>query len=150
MNRIHLNSREDSAGPGRECVLSIPPLLLGYSFTHFAHAKEFAFRMWKDFASERNLPSPIDLSGACKFDSLFVQYVFGGEIEGHYEHQYNRIDGRIVDLSHDSADVGRMHQPYLHEPGFFDIPEQQAALASCRPRAQRWMQAFLVEVALRD
>lgn len=119
---------------------------LHYSYARFALAKEFAFRMWQDFAHERQARAPTDLSGACKYGSLFIQQVFGGEIEGHYQHQFNRIGGRIVDLSHDAADVGAMRDPYLHDPDYFDIPEQRAALQSCLPRVTRWTAAFLAEM----
>lgn len=123
-----------------------PTAHLHYSYTRFALAKAFAFRMWQDFAHERQAREPTDLSGACKYGSLFMQQVFGGEIEGHYQHQFNRIDGRIVDLSHDAADVGAMRDPYLHDPDYFDIPEQRAALQSCMPRVARWTAAFLAEM----
>ncbi len=92
---------------------------LGYSYAGFAQAKVFVFQKWCDLAIERHKLLPTDLSGACKYGSLFMNQVFGGAIHGHYEHQYNMIDGRIVDLSHDAMDVGRMHNPYRHEPDFF-------------------------------
>ena len=72
---------------------------------------------------------------------------FGGTICGHYEHQYNVIGGRIVDLSHDAIDVGRITNPYLHEPGFFAIPEKQASLNGCLPRVGRWVAQFMAEIA---
>jgi hypothetical protein len=76
-----------------------------------------------------------------------MQSVFGGAIRGHYEHQYNFIDGRLVDLSHDALDVGRMRNPYLHEPEYFSIPELQASLAACLPRAVSWADQFVASCA---
>jgi hypothetical protein len=69
--------------------------------------------------------------------------VFGGAIRGHFEHQYNFIEGRLVDLSHDAEDVGQMSNPYLHEPEYFLMPEFQASLSRCVPRAERWAEEFL-------
>ncbi len=119
---------------------------LAYSYKHFAKAKVFVFRKWCEKAAERRAPPPTDLSGSCKFGSLFMNQVFGGSICGHYEHQYNIIGGRIVDLSHDAIDVGRITNPYLHEPGFFAIPEKQASLNGCLPRVELWVTQFLEEI----
>ncbi len=117
-----------------------------YSYEHFAHAKVFIFRKWCELASERHKCPPTDLSGACKYGSLFMNRVFGGVIHGHYEHQYNRIAGRIVDLSHDAMDVGNMTNPYLHEPDFFTIPEKQVSLNNCLPRVECWVIQFISEI----
>ena len=114
-----------------------------YSYANFAKAKIFIFDKWCEIARDQNLAAPLDLSRSCKYGSLFAQSVFGGGIRGHYEHQYNFIDGRLVDLSHDSLDVGKMSNPYLHEKSFFDIPETQTSLTRCSPRAQQWAAEFV-------
>ncbi|PPD38319.1 MAG: transcriptional regulator [Methylobacter sp.] len=119
---------------------------LAYSYERFALAKDFVFRKWCEQAAERGVIPPNDLSGACKYGSLFMSCVFGGAIHGHYEHQYNIIDGRIVDLSHDAMDVGRITNPYLHEPDYFAIPEKQASLNGCLPRVEGWVTQFLGEI----
>ncbi|MBP6676815.1 MAG: hypothetical protein KA185_16145 [Vitreoscilla sp.] len=116
---------------------------LPYTYANFAHAKLFLFGKWCEVAAGHNLAQPTDLSGACKYGSLFMQGVFGGELRGHYEHQYNFIAGRLVDLSHDAADVGRMRQPYLHEPDYFAVPELQAALELCLLRTDAWAAEFV-------
>ncbi|MDD5274968.1 MAG: transcriptional regulator [Methylovulum sp.] len=117
-----------------------------YSYESFALAKVFVFRKWCEQAAERDITPPADLSGSCKYGSLFMNQVFGGSICGHYEHQYNLIGGRIVDLSHDALDVGRMGNPYLHEPDFFAIPSKRAALNRCLPRVEGWVCQFLAEL----
>lgn len=122
---------------------------LDYSYERFALAKIFVFRKWCEQAAERQVLAPIDLSGSCKYGSLFINQVFGGSICGHYEHQYNLIGGRIVDLSHDALDVGRIINPYLHEPDYFSIPEKRASLNSCLPRVERWVVQFLLEIESR-
>lgn len=119
---------------------------LAYSYEHFAQAKVFVFRKWCERAVERGAMPPTDLSGSCKYGSLFMNQVFGGIICGHYEHQYNIIGGRIVDLSHDAMDVGRLTNPYLHEPDFFAIPKKQTALNRCLPRVEGWVVQFLAEI----
>ncbi len=116
---------------------------LAYSAVRFAEAKAFLFDKWCERARLRHLLQPADLSGACKYGSIFVQCLFGGAIRGHFEHQYNFIEGRIVDLSHDALDVGRMRNPYLHEPEYFDIPEVQASLAGCRAHSSAWADEFV-------
>ena len=120
--------------------------LMPYSYQHFAQAKDFVFRRWGDMAEEGQRLAPTDLSGACKYGSLFTQQIFGGTIQGHYQHQFNRVDGRLVDLSHDARDVGLMLHPYLHEAGYFEIPEYQAQLSACLPRVEAWVAAFLLEM----
>lgn len=119
-----------------------------YSYAQFALAKDFVFRMWCARALERRQAPPGDLSGACKFASLFMREVFGGVVEGHASHQYNRIDGRLVDLSHDALDVGAMLHPYRHEAEYFTIPEFHAKWMQCAPRVRTWVSAFMDEAAL--
>jgi len=125
--------------------ISAREALMHYNYARFAHAKDFVFRMWCALAIERQQRTPEDLSGACKYGSLFMQQVFGGSIEGHYAHQFNRIDTRVVDLSHDALDVSRMRTPYLHEAEYFNIPEYRIALQACTPRVDNWTLAFLRE-----
>ncbi|WP_374335685.1 transcriptional regulator [Methyloversatilis sp.] len=120
---------------------------LDYSYARFSLAKSFVFRKWCEMANERALQAPDDLSGACKYGSLFMNRVFGGSIRGHFQHQYNYIGGRIVDLGHDAADVGAMPQPYLHEPEFFELLSLQRSLAGCLPRVDGWVIEFLAELA---
>jgi len=116
---------------------------LTYSYDQFALAKAFFFTKWCEWALERGAVAPKDLSGACRYGSLFVCRVYGGSIRGHYQHQYNDVGGLRVDLSHDAADVGAMLQPYLHEPLYFELVEQQVSLAGCLPRVDRWVVEFL-------
>lgn len=122
---------------------------LAYSYERFAQAKVFVFRKWCEQAAERGVAAPADLSGSCKYGSLFMNQVFGGVICGHYQHQYNIIGGRIVDLSHDAMDVGKLSNPYLHEPDYFDIPEKQASLNGCMPRVDGWVKQFMAEIEAR-
>lgn len=116
---------------------------LVYTYENFSAAKSWMFEQWTEFAAERGLAKPVDLSGSCIYASILVQSVFGGGIRGHFQHQYNVIGGRVVDLSHDALDVGLMRTPYLHEPAYFDVPEVQVSLAACMARAERWANGFV-------
>ena len=122
-----------------------PRARLDYSYARFTQSKAYVFRMWCNLASERRVAPPLDLSGACKYGSLFMQQVFGGEVQGHYAHQYNRIAGRLIDLSHDALDVGAMTHPYLHDPDYFEIPEYREKLLACLPRVRVWVDDFIQE-----
>lgn len=133
----------DPVNPQPPAVGALPRGPIAYSPARFADAKAFVFRLWCELALERQAPVPSDLSGACKYGSLFVQGVFGGVIEGHYAHQFNRIDGRLIDLGHDALDVGRMRNPYLHDADYFLIPEYRDRLARCAPRVEAWVAGFL-------
>ncbi len=53
---------------------------LAYSYERFAQAKVFVFRKWCETAAERHALTPTDLSGSCKYGSLFMNQVFGGTI----------------------------------------------------------------------
>lgn len=119
---------------------------VSYTYSSFATAKSWFFVKWCELAAQRGIAVPLDLSGSCKYGSIFMQSVFGGSIRGHFEHQCNSIDGRLVDLSHDAADVGRMINPYLHEPNYFLIPEVQQSLADCQARAELWASEFLLSL----
>jgi hypothetical protein len=117
-----------------------------YSYEYFALAKVFVFAKWCELAKERNKLPPTDLSGACKYSSLFMNQLFGGMIYGNYQHQYNIIGKRIVDLSHDALDVANMTNPYLHEPEFFAIAKKQTQLDNCLPRVNLWVIQFLADL----
>lgn len=108
-------------------------------------AKAFAFQQWQARAVERGSDMPDDLSFSCKFCSLFVKQVFGGRIAGNFDHQYNLINGKIIDLSHDSKDV---HEgSYRHDSAFFGNRDHLASLNSCQTRVESWVIAFVAEQA---
>ncbi len=106
-------------------------------------ARTFVYGKWCEFALERGAARPPDLSGSCKYGSLFMRRIYGGIIAGNYQHQYNLIDGRIVDLSQDSADVLALRRPYLHEPELFTTDEHVASMAGCGPRVESWAAEFI-------
>lgn len=105
-------------------------------------AKEFVLKKWRERAAERGYPEPEDLSSSCKFSSLFAQAIFGGQIQGHYEHQYLVLNGEIIDLNKDAADVKAMDEPHEHDESWFGNPEHLDSLESCKPRVRDWVREF--------
>jgi hypothetical protein len=105
-------------------------------------AREFVFAKWCERARERGEERPLDLSRSCKYGTLFMRTVFGGTIAGNYQHQFNVIDDRIVDLSDGAADVALLAFPYRHDPELFGIVEHIASMDGCRPRVNAWAAEF--------
>lgn len=118
--------------------------LIQYSDEEFKKAKCFVFEKWKQRAIDSNEDVPTDLSRSCKYGTLFMNTIYGGSIQGHYQHQYNVIDNHIVDLSDNAADVLRLLNPYHHDAEFFKIPEQIASLNCCIPRVDQWVAEFML------
>lgn len=109
-------------------------------------AKDFAFKKWRERAIERGRQEPVDLSFSCKFCSLFVKQVFGGRIEGNYDHQYNVIYDQRIDLSEGSADVLTLDKPYYHDTRFFGCKDHLDSLNSCLERVDSWTELFTAEL----
>lgn len=105
-------------------------------------AKEFVLKKWRERAAERGYPEPEDLSSSCKFSSLFAQAIFGGQIQGHYEHQYVVLNGEIIDLNKDAADVKAMDDPHDHDESWFGNDEHIDSMESCKPRVMDWVREF--------
>ena len=105
-------------------------------------AKEFVLQKWRERAAERGHAEPEDLSSSCKFSSLFVQAIFGGQIQGNYEHQYVVLNGEIIDLNKDAADVKSMDDPHTHDESWFGNDGHLDSLESCKPRVKDWVREF--------
>lgn len=133
--------------------------------TTITAAKAFVLERWQERAREQGQAAlPPDLSGACKFSSHFASLVFGGDIRGNLFHQWVELpDGRILDLNEDAEDVAllkageipeyarqyaqwRRQSPpedvYTHDPKHMRRLDQRRSMASVRPRAERWADAF--------
>ena len=106
-------------------------------------AKDFILEKWRERAAERGNQMPSDLSYSCKFTTLFVKMVFGGSIKGNFDHQFNFIDGRIVDLNHDAADVVSLDDPHRHDELFFGNRDHIGSMKSCLPRVEQWVEEFI-------
>lgn len=91
---------------------------------------------------EMGRDEPADLSSSCKFASLFMQRLFGGELQGNWHHQYVVLpSGERIDPT-DAVGVSTSN-PYFHDKGFWGNQEHQASMKSCLPRVERWVQEFL-------
>lgn len=109
-----------------------------------AACKATALAMWRRRAAERGLPEPSDLSGSCKFTSLFAGMIFGGEIRGNHDHFHLRTPGGIeVDLNEDAADVVAIRRqgrdPLLHDRRLMRSRDVRESLASCVARVEGWV-----------
>jgi hypothetical protein len=98
-------------------------------------ARTFLLDRWQERALELGRPRPNDLSGACKFASLFAFRIFGGELCGNELHQFVRLDGQIIDLTSGG--------PLVHDPAFFGNPDHIDSLLTCIDRVDRWVSEFL-------
>ncbi|WP_411839688.1 hypothetical protein [Paracoccus sp. ME4] len=112
-------------------------------------AREFVLRKWRERAAERNLPAPEDLSGSCKFSSLFAAKLFGLEMRGNEQHQFCiRPDGSIFDLNAGAADVAALADPWKHDPVFWMNPDHREAMESCEARVAAWLEDFAAEISV--
>lgn len=109
-------------------------------------AKKFILEKWQERAVERKAKMPEDLSGACKFASLFAARVFGGELVGNSNHQFVRLHGEILDLTDGASSFAEWRQkginPYRHDQEFWGNPEHLASMESCLPRVDGWVSAW--------
>jgi RNA:NAD 2'-phosphotransferase (TPT1/KptA family) len=106
-------------------------------------AKNFVFKKWQERAEENGRPAPNDLSNSCKFGSLFAQKIFGGKLQGNYDHQYVVLPtGQIIDFSHDAEDVKKLKNPHYHDSLFWKNSEHKESMKSCLPRVNKWVEDF--------
>lgn len=111
-------------------------------------ARSFLIQKWKERAAERGRPEPDDLTGACKFASLFAQAVFGGELKGNWNHQYVVLPtGEKIDLT---AGMTSDQVDYTHDEEFWNNPEHAESMRSCAPRVNQWAVEFKRKFSLRE
>jgi hypothetical protein len=114
-------------------------------------ASRFLLRKWQERrlessrAFQKTTTSPTDLSGACKFCSLFAVKLFGGELQGNEAHQWVEFGGEVIDLT-DNVDGGE----YLHDDEFWLNEDHLDALASCLDRVSRWLQEYTANGLLEE
>lgn len=113
-------------------------------------AKSFLLNKWHDRAKEWGRDIPNDLSGACKFASLFAQKLFGGKIRGNKNHQFVQLEnGKVIDLTDDSRMVKMLKNPYKHDKDFWENnTEIKKSLKSCEPRVEKWVKEFTNDPSL--
>ena len=102
-----------------------------------ARAKEFLWEKWRERAQELGRPEPTDLNTACKFASAFAQGLFGGNLQGNYDHQYLiTADGTKVDLTDNTS------APQRHDRRFWNNREHRESMDSVKPRVEGWLTEF--------
>jgi hypothetical protein len=100
-------------------------------------ARAFLMEKWRERAAELGRREPTNLFTACKFASLFAQYLFGGELRGNWHHQYLVLPGgEEIDLT--GNDVAPKH----HDSGFWMNPEHRESMRSIEPRVTSWVAEF--------
>lgn len=115
---------------------------LAVSAESVAAAMAFAFDRWRERAAELGLDEPRDLSGACKFCALFAKALFGGAVDGNFEHVFVRVDGEVVDLSGASVDVAAMEEPYASDPEHLELEDLHYSFGTCLRRVGSWLEAY--------
>ena len=111
-------------------------------------ARTFLIQKWKDRAVELGRPEPDDLTGACKFASLFAQALFGGKLKGNWHHQYVLLpNGEKIDLV---GGMTRDRVDYTHDPEFWNNPEHVESMKSCAPRVKTWTNEFKRKLGLQE
>jgi hypothetical protein len=132
---------------GAEWLLHEHDGRLDASAENVAAAAAFALERWRERAAELGLDDPQDLSGACKFCALFAKALFGGVVDGNFEHVFVRVDGGIVDLSAASADVAAMDEPYASDPDHLEVEDLHYSFGTCLRRVRSWLEAYQVPTA---
>lgn len=119
----------------------------------FELAKEIASEGWISRSKEKHQPLPEDMSGGCKFSSIYFKLLFGGQMQGNYLHQFNVLNGKVFDLNKDCNDVKQMKKefidkigenPYKHDICFFGNPDHIESMQNCFNRSLEWSKEFKI------
>lgn len=140
--------------------LTFQNLPLDPSPENIEKAASFAFAKWHErwsqrksewensFSSPFSESEPEDLSGSCKFSSVFAAVVFDYGIDGNYDHQFAIKKGHVIDLNSGAADVQSMEKPYAIDPLFFGSKDHMKSMKSCVPRILEWLSKFDEELSM--
>jgi hypothetical protein len=105
----------------------------------------FCLQKWQErHVENKGSPDevPQDLSNACKFTALFGSVVFGADIGGNYDHVFNVLDGKVIDINAGSADVMALAHPYRHDDTFIGSGDFQDSMDTCVSRVEDWICEF--------
>jgi hypothetical protein len=140
-------------------IKDIPaPFPIEATQANIAAAREFALSMWRERWAERKADwesklsspftenEPADLSGSCKFTSVFAAAVFGGGIDGNYDHQFAVFKGGVIDLNDFASDVTALTDPYRCDTLFFGSKDHMKSMKSCLPRIENWIGSYAAAV----
>ncbi|TLX17062.1 hypothetical protein [Rhizobium sp. MHM7A] len=104
--------------------------------------REFLLEKWRQRAAELDKEPPTDLTDSCKFSALFGSVVFGADIGGNWNHVYNLVDGEIVDINAEAADVKGRRGIYKHDSSFIESYDFRESMKTCRERVSTWLREF--------
>jgi hypothetical protein len=112
--------------------------------------RSFCLEKWRERhlemgGAETDLPN--DLSNSCKFTALLGAVIFGADIGGNYDHVFNVLDGRIIDINAEAADVKALANPYRHDDDFIASGDFQDSMDTCIDRVEGWICEFEPPVA---
>lgn len=116
---------------------------------NLAMVRAFVFEKWLERHDEvgRGAARPFDLSDSCKFSALFGTVVFGADIGGNYDHVHNVLDGVVIDINAEAADVLSLEDPYRQDEEFLASEALFDSLASCTVRVEGWIEEFAARIA---
>jgi hypothetical protein len=112
---------------------------------NIATVRAFCLQKWQErHVENKGSPDegPQDLSNACKFTALFGSVVFGADIGGNYDHVFNVLDGKAIDINAGSADVVALADPYRHDDAFIGSGDFQDSMDTCVSRVEDWISEF--------
>ncbi len=106
--------------------------------------RDFLLEKWQERAKEMHPtePLPTDLADACKFSALFGSVIFAADIAGNYDHVYNVVDGEIIDINADAADIAGRDGMYRHNAAFINGEDFAVSMQSCVRRVSTWVVEF--------
>ena len=109
--------------------------------------RTFLLEMWNERAMEMYNSKVDDLSMSCKFVSLFCFKLFGGTLQGNYNHSYLVIEGKIFDPTYPSSmfDTFKVQKvdPYEIDNNTYFNDDYQESIYSCEPRVDIWINLFM-------
>lgn len=135
----------------------VPGLPIPATDDNIELAKVFALRKWRERTQQQNTlysalsdlpdkPLPEDLTDACKFCSMFALKVFGGTMQGNYDHQWSVTEqDEVIDLT-DSGQHPDHFYYYCHDDDFWLNEDHVDALESCIDRVNDWFASFVEEL----
>lgn len=104
-------------------------------------------RLWFERCKERGADFN-QRAHSCKFASLLARSLFGGKLDGNWDHVFVRLDdGEVLDLNAHQQDVIDLgDRAHLSDPKTLLHQDYRESLGSCLPRVKRWVEWFENEI----
>lgn len=103
--------------------------------------------LWAERCFEREV-SFNRREGSCKFAALLCRSLFGGHIDGNYDHVFLRLNnGETLDINAHQRDVKLFGESaHISDIKKLSHPDYMDSLGSCMPRVERWVEWFESEL----